>query len=136
MFIDLTPQQQELRADLREYFADLVDPTAAQTMLTERHGPTYRDVIRQMGRDGWLGVGWPKEYGGKGFGEIEQQIFTNEAVRADVPLPAVTSKRSGPPSRYTEPTNRRSSSSPESLPATSISRSATPNPTPGPTSHH
>ena len=96
MFIDLTPQQQELRADLREYFADLVDPTAAQTMLTERHGPTYRDVIRQMGRDGWLGVGWPKEYGGKGFGEIEQQIFTNEAVRADVPLPAVTLQTVGP----------------------------------------
>ena len=96
MFIDLTPQQQELRADLREYFADLVDPTAAQTMLTERHGPTYRDVIRQMGSDGWLGVGWPKEYGGKGFGEIEQQIFTNEAVRADVPLPAVTLQTVGP----------------------------------------
>ncbi|MET9200030.1 acyl-CoA dehydrogenase family protein [Gordonia sp. NPDC003585] len=96
MFIDLTPEQRALRAELRSYFADLVKPDEAQVMLTERHGPTYREVIRRMGADGWLGVGWPKEYGGKGFGEIEQQIFTNEAVRADVPLPAVTLQTVGP----------------------------------------
>ncbi|NDZ95851.1 acyl-CoA dehydrogenase [Streptomyces sp. SID6673] len=96
MFIDLTPEQKSLRAELREYFANLVSPADAEAMLTERHGETYRKVIRQMGKDGWLGVGWPKEYGGKGFGEIEQQIFTNEAVRADVPLPAVTLQTVGP----------------------------------------
>ncbi|RPA02520.1 acyl-CoA dehydrogenase family protein [Gordonia sp. OPL2] len=96
MFIDLTPEQAALRAELREYFAGLVSPADAEVMLTERHGETYRKVIRQMGKDGWLGVGWPKEYGGKGFGQIEQQIFTNEAVRADVPLPAVTLQTVGP----------------------------------------
>ncbi|WP_288812049.1 acyl-CoA dehydrogenase family protein [uncultured Gordonia sp.] len=96
MFIDLTPEQRALRAELREYFADLVTPDEAAVMLTERHGPTYRKVIKRMGDDGWLGVGWPTEFGGKGFGEIEQQIFTNEAVRADVPLPAVTLQTVGP----------------------------------------
>jgi alkylation response protein AidB-like acyl-CoA dehydrogenase len=49
-----------------------------------------------MGRDGWLGVGWPVEYGGRGFGPVEQQIFVNEAARADVPLPAVTLQTVGP----------------------------------------
>ncbi|MFW0787859.1 acyl-CoA dehydrogenase family protein [Gordonia sp. CPCC 206044] len=96
MFIDLTDEQKALRAELRAYFADLIGPADAEVMLTERHGETYRRVIRQMGKDGWLGVGWPKEYGGKGFGEIEQQIFTNEAVRADVPLPSVTLQTVGP----------------------------------------
>ncbi|WP_439031628.1 acyl-CoA dehydrogenase family protein [Gordonia terrae] len=96
MFIDLTPEQRALRAELREYFADLVTPDEAAAMLTERHGPTYRKVIKRMGDDGRLGVGWPKEFGGKGFGEIEQQIFTNEAVRADVPLPSVTLQTVGP----------------------------------------
>ncbi|MYR06943.1 acyl-CoA dehydrogenase [Gordonia sp. SID5947] len=96
MFIDLTTEQKALRAELREYFANLVGPADAEAMLVERHGETYRKVIRQMGKDGWLGVGWPKEYGGKGFGEIEQQIFTNEAIRADVPLPAVTLQTVGP----------------------------------------
>ncbi|WHU47854.1 acyl-CoA dehydrogenase family protein [Gordonia sp. L191] len=96
MFIDLTPDQRALKMQLREYFSDLISPEDAHTMLTERHGETCRKVIKQMGTDGWLGVGWPKEYGGKGFGEIEQQIFTNEAVRADVPLPAVTLQTVGP----------------------------------------
>ena len=65
-------------------------------MRTQRHGAAYRRVIKQMGADGWLGVGWPTEFGDRGFGEIEQQIFTNEAVRADVPLPSVTLQTVGP----------------------------------------
>lgn len=96
MLIDLTPEQKKFQAELRKYFADLISPEEAEIMLTDRHGPVYHEVIRRMGRDGWLGVGWPKEFGGKGFGEIEQQIFTNEAVRADVPLPSVTLQTVGP----------------------------------------
>ncbi|WP_312870439.1 acyl-CoA dehydrogenase family protein [Gordonia asplenii] len=94
--IDLTDDQRALKAQVREYFADLISADDAETMLVQRHGPTYRKVIAQLGRDGWLGVGWSKEFGGKGFGDIEQQIFTNEAVRADVPLPSVTLQTVGP----------------------------------------
>ena len=65
-------------------------------MRTDRHGSVYRDVVRRMGRDRWLGVGWPVEYGGRGFGQVEQQIFANEALRADIPLPAVTLQTVGP----------------------------------------
>ena len=65
-------------------------------LLTERHGAAYREVVRRMGRDGWLGVGWPAAYGGRGFGQVEQQIFADEAARADVPLPAVTLQTVGP----------------------------------------
>ncbi|QHE67326.1 acyl-CoA dehydrogenase family protein [Rhodococcus sp. WAY2] len=96
MFIDLTDEQRELQAELRRYFSGLVTPAEAEIMRTERHGPTYREVIRRMGKDGWLGVGWPVEFGGRGFGEIEQQIFVNEATRADIPLPAVTLQTVGP----------------------------------------
>jgi alkylation response protein AidB-like acyl-CoA dehydrogenase len=96
VFIDLTDEQRELQAELRRYFSGLVTPAEAEIMRTERHGPTYREVIRRMGKDGWLGVGWPVEFGGRGFGEIEQQIFVNEATRADIPLPAVTLQTVGP----------------------------------------
>ncbi|QNG17414.1 acyl-CoA dehydrogenase [Rhodococcus triatomae] len=96
MFIDLTAEQRELQSELRRYFSGLVAPAEAAIMRTERHGETYREVIRRMGKDGWLGVGWPVEFGGRGFGEIEQQIFVNEAVRADVPLPSVTLQTVGP----------------------------------------
>ncbi|WP_067899034.1 acyl-CoA dehydrogenase family protein [Nocardia vaccinii] len=96
MFIDLTLEQRNLRAELRSYFADLVTPEEEAEMSVNRHGDAYRAVVRRMGRDGWLGVGWPKEFGGQGFGAVEQQIFYNEAVRADVPLPLVTLLTVGP----------------------------------------
>jgi alkylation response protein AidB-like acyl-CoA dehydrogenase len=96
MFIDLTPGQRALRDELRAYFASLITSAERTELLTERHGAVYRDVVRRMGRDGWLGVGWPARYGGRGFGQVEQQIFADEAARADVPLPAVTLQTVGP----------------------------------------
>jgi alkylation response protein AidB-like acyl-CoA dehydrogenase len=96
MFLDLTDSQRALRDELRAYFADLLSPGERAAMLTERHGAVYREVVRRMGRDGWLGVGWPAEYGGRGLGQVEEQIFANEAARADVPLPAVTLQTVGP----------------------------------------
>ncbi|UVE94566.1 acyl-CoA dehydrogenase [Dietzia sp. B32] len=95
-FIDLTPEQRALQAELREYFSTLISPEEAADIATTRHGDTYAEIIKRMGRDGWLGVGWPTEFGGKGFGHIEQAIFTNEATRADVPLPSVTLQTVGP----------------------------------------
>jgi alkylation response protein AidB-like acyl-CoA dehydrogenase len=65
-------------------------------MEVDRHGKAFRAVIKRMGSDGKLGVGWPKEFGGLGLGPIEQQIFVNEAARAEVPLPAVTLQTVGP----------------------------------------
>jgi 3-oxo-4-pregnene-20-carboxyl-CoA dehydrogenase beta subunit len=96
MFGDLTPGQLALRDELRGYFAALMSPAERTALLTQRHGTVYRDVVRRMGRDGWLGVGWPVGFGGRGFGPVEQQIFVTEAARADVPLPAVTLQTVGP----------------------------------------
>src|SRR5262249_62172925 len=90
MFIDLTDDQVALRDEVRSYFAGLISATERDAMRTDRHGKAYQQLIRRMGSDGWLGVGWPAEYGGRGFGQIEQQIFVTEAARADVPLPAGT----------------------------------------------
>jgi alkylation response protein AidB-like acyl-CoA dehydrogenase len=96
MYIELTPEQRHLQAELRQYFSTLISTDEAKEMEVDRHGRAYRAIIKRMGSDGKLGVGWPKEYGGHGFGPIEQQIFVNEAARADVPLPAVTLQTVGP----------------------------------------
>ncbi len=96
MFIELTEDQVALRDELRNYFAGLIPPSEREAMLTDRHGEIYRDLVKRMGADGWLGVGWPLEYGGRGFGQVEQQIFVTEAARADVPLPSVTLQTVGP----------------------------------------
>ena len=94
--LELTAEQRALKAELRGYFSGLADHDAHLDMGKDRHGPTYQRVVRQMGTDGWMGIGWPQEYGGHGLGEIEQTIFANEAQRADVHLPAVTLQTVGP----------------------------------------
>ncbi|MEU0794410.1 acyl-CoA dehydrogenase family protein [Amycolatopsis sp. NPDC005961] len=96
MHVELTAAQKALRAELRDYFAGLISPEERQAMLRERHGPVFREIVRRMGRDGRLGVGWPVEYGGQGFGGIEQHLFVDEAARADVQLPSVTLQTVGP----------------------------------------
>jgi len=94
--LELSAAQQALQAELRDYFTGLLSPAERAAMVTDRHGRAYRDMVRRMGRDGWLGLGWPVEYGGRGLGPVEQQIFVNEAARADVQLPAVTLQTVGP----------------------------------------
>lgn len=94
--LELTSAQRALKAEIRAYFHGLADHDQHLDMGLDRHGPTYQRIVRQMGEDGWMGVGWPKEYGGHGLGEIEQTIFANEAQHADVHLPAVTLQTVGP----------------------------------------
>ena len=96
MYIELTPEQRHLQGELRQYFSNLISAEERAEMEVDRHGKAYRAIIKRMGADGKLGVGWPKEYGGHGFGPVEQSIFVNEAARADVPLPAVTLQTVGP----------------------------------------
>jgi alkylation response protein AidB-like acyl-CoA dehydrogenase len=86
-----TDEQQALRDELRTYFSTLVTPEIqAEAAEGEMGGPKSIAAVRQMARDGWLTVGWPKEYGGRGFTPIEQFIFYDEAQRAGAPLPFLT----------------------------------------------
>jgi alkylation response protein AidB-like acyl-CoA dehydrogenase len=96
MFVDHTEEQKALRQELRAYFAELMTPEIRAGLSALEGGPAYRDVIRQMGADGWLGVGWPAEYGGQGRTAIEQQIWFEEARTAGAPLPFVTLNTVGP----------------------------------------
>ena len=57
MFVELTEAQLTLQKQLRDYFSDLVSDHDAEVMMTERHGETYRKIIKKMGSDGWLGAG-------------------------------------------------------------------------------
>ena len=94
--LELTSAQRAFKDEVRSYFTGLLTREDRAEMMTDRHGPAYHRTIKQMGRDGWMGVGWPTEYGGKGLGGIEQQVFANEAARADVHLPSVTLQTVGP----------------------------------------
>ena len=65
MHVDHTPTQKALRAELRAYFAKLVPPEVRLQVRSMEGGLLQRRLIKQMGADGWLGVGWPKEYGAR-----------------------------------------------------------------------
>jgi 3-oxocholest-4-en-26-oyl-CoA dehydrogenase alpha subunit len=86
MHLALTAEQQELKDRLRSYFAGLV----AEDEGADDPGSSYTRLIRRMGHDGWLGLGWPVEFGGQGRGPIDQMIFVEESHWAGVPLPLLT----------------------------------------------
>ena len=100
MHIALTPEQERLREELREYFAALVTPEvrAGLSAATGEFGDSevYKDVIRRLGSDGWLGIGWPREYGGQARSMTDQLIFTDAAAVAGVPVPYLTLNTVGP----------------------------------------
>lgn len=96
MFVDLTPEQHALRLKVRDYFQNLMTPELRSELRGKEGGDLYRQTIRQMGRDGWLAVGWPKEHGGQGYAATEQLIFFEEANIAGAPLPFVTISTVGP----------------------------------------
>lgn len=96
MYVDYTPEQKTLAGQLREYFARLMTPERLEGTRAMEGGRIYRETIRQMGEDGWLGVGWPEEYGGGGLTAVEQLIFFDELRRAHAPLPFVTLSTVGP----------------------------------------
>lgn len=98
MHVDLTPEQKALQQELRSYFTNLMTPEVKARIRGAEEGENkeYKELIRQIGRDGWLGVGWPKEYGGKDFTAIENYIFFNEAQAAGCPIPFLTTNTVGP----------------------------------------
>jgi len=96
MIIDYTDEQKALRKKLRDYFSELIKPEYREELRGAEGGELYKRLIRQMGKDGWLALGWPREYGGQGATETEQLMFFEEALMAGAPVPFVTLNTVGP----------------------------------------
>ncbi|QCW78544.1 acyl-CoA dehydrogenase [Streptomyces sp. S6] len=92
MHLAPTERQQRLRTELRAYFASVL-PAAGEW----RDDPgEQRRLLRRIGADGMLGLGWPVAYGGQGHGPDEQFVFFDEAYRAGAPVSMVTLNTVGP----------------------------------------
>ncbi len=100
MRIALDPEQVALKEQLQGYFAALVTPEvkAGLASATGEFGEAgvYKAVIKQLGTDGWLGIGWPEEWGGQNRSMIDQLIFTDVAADFGVPIPYLTLNTVGP----------------------------------------
>lgn len=96
----LTPEQEQFAKDFENYLKTHMTPE----MIAERddnelaysESPLCMEFIRQMGRDGWLGIGWPKEYGGQGRSPMDQHIFYEIASYWDAPMPMLSLNTVGP----------------------------------------
>jgi len=93
----VTDEQRDLRLHLRRYFTDLLTPEVqAELAADEMGGPVWKRIVKQIAADGWLGIGWPKEYGGQDRSPIEQLIFFDECQRAEAPVPMLSINTVGP----------------------------------------
>ncbi|GGX05292.1 acyl-CoA dehydrogenase family protein [Streptomyces noursei] len=90
MHLAPTPRQRRLRAELRAYFRDVLPDGPVADPVAQRA------VLRRIGADGLLGLGWPTVYGGQGRGPDEQFVFFDEAYRAGAPVSMVTLNTVGP----------------------------------------
>jgi alkylation response protein AidB-like acyl-CoA dehydrogenase len=97
MRLDYTPEQVQLRDEIRATMEKVMTPER-QAAVRERveGGPAVRECVRALAAADLLGVGWPKEFGGRGFSAMEQFIFAEEARRLNAPIPLVTLNTVGP----------------------------------------
>lgn len=98
MDFQLTEAQQQLQRDVVAYLERHVTPALEAELLAQQEGggpdthPHYSQFIRQLGRDGWLGLAWPKRYGGQERDAIDQYIFFDTVAgyyRIPIPFLAI-----------------------------------------------
>lgn len=91
MYVGYSKEHEALRDELRAYYETLITP-AAEAELRKGEGidDYSKSVWKQMASDGWCGLGWPKEYGGKDLTPIEQFVFFDESMRSGAPVPMLT----------------------------------------------
>jgi alkylation response protein AidB-like acyl-CoA dehydrogenase len=91
MYVGLSKEHEALRDELRAYYDELLTPEIEEDLRKgEGVGQVSKDTWKKMAADGYAGVGWPKEWGGKGLTPIEQFVFFDESMRAGAPVPMLT----------------------------------------------
>jgi alkylation response protein AidB-like acyl-CoA dehydrogenase len=95
----LSSEEQRFCTELRDYLKKVKTPELVAELEARSGyggGPVYTQLIRQMARDGWLGIGWPEEYGGQGRTPMEQHLFYEICFYEEVPLPVLGLNTVGP----------------------------------------
>ena len=98
MELEFTTEQCRFRDELRAYLDNMMTEALRREVAGgfEGGGPEFRRAMQQMGRDGLLGINWPKQDGGQERSAIEQFIFADEVQAVGFPLPFLTLNTIGP----------------------------------------
>lgn len=82
----LTPEQKAFRAEIRAFLVREVPPhRAREDGWITGFSPEFS---RKLGARGWIGVTWPKQYGGQEKTYLDRVILTEELLRAGAPVAA------------------------------------------------
>ncbi|MBI3250018.1 MAG: acyl-CoA dehydrogenase family protein [Deltaproteobacteria bacterium] len=82
----LTPEQQGFRQEIRKFLAEEVP---AGTTTEDGWIVGYsREFSRKLGARGWIGLTWPKKYGGQARSYLDRVVLTEELLRAGAPVAA------------------------------------------------
>ena len=100
MNIELTSELNALQQEVRQYMKGIMTPELLEEMknddFKEGGGPEFRKQYAKMGTDGWIGLSWSKELGGKELSHLEQYIFTDEVIRSGFAYPFLTTEAVAP----------------------------------------
>jgi len=82
-----TPEQETFREEIRQFIAENVTSeilAEVEESGVRSRGPKTRDMYQKIAGRGWIGISWPKEYGGQGGSRIDQYIVEEEFGRIGV----------------------------------------------------
>jgi len=80
--IRLPPEAEALRAEVRQF---LKEEITAGTFDPNRGSRDNPEFSRKVGERGWIGITWPKEYGGQGRSFLERYVINEEFLVARAP---------------------------------------------------
>ncbi len=94
------PEVAQFREEFRRYLDRVVTPELMHELRSrdslESTGPLARAFMRRLGEDGYLGIGWPKEYGGGGKNPLFTYIVRYELDYRGLPYPLLSISTVGP----------------------------------------
>jgi len=83
-----TPEEEAFRQEVSDFLdVELTDEIRRQHGLDKGIGPEAREFNRKLGSKGWLGLGWPEEYGGSGGSLTHEVILIQELARHEAYIP-------------------------------------------------
>jgi alkylation response protein AidB-like acyl-CoA dehydrogenase len=94
---DLPPEAEVLRGEVRAFLSEAIGPMSV-VKRSRSWGGFDRDFSKKMGDRGWIGMTWPKQYGGHERSALERYVVLEEMLAAGAPVSAhwVADRQSGP----------------------------------------
>ena len=86
-----------LRSEVREFLSDALKDISKETRAETWYGAD-EEFSKKVGKKGWIGLNWPKEYGGAGRSSMERYVILEEMLTAGAPVGAhwISDRQSGP----------------------------------------